>query len=344
MVVLAESFLQMIENTSLSIATSLPIPVKPITHKRYVDDTHDRFNSIEESESFLEILNNQDARIRFEPEYENANKELNYLDTTIINNRDGNYKFKLYRKDAITNIQIKPNSCHDGKVKIGLFKGYISRAKSICSPEYFDEEIKFLVNVFVENGYKKEMLENIVNNENKIKIRSPANQQKYVSLPFLPGICHKLRKSFKKIGCKVSFKSPNNLNAILTSSNKPKLPINSHPGVYIVPCECNYRYTGQTEKRVFNRVKQHAKNVFEENVDMSAISEHNVTCDRDIEWTKTKTLSIEPTYFRRCVREGLEIQRHKTGPNDEYGMNKDYGRYVKTETWKSLFDHKNLYA
>ena len=68
MVVLAESFLQMIEKKSINIAISLPIPVNPITHKRYVDDTHDRFKSKEMSEEFLKILNNQEPRIKFEAE------------------------------------------------------------------------------------------------------------------------------------------------------------------------------------------------------------------------------------------------------------------------------------
>ena len=44
MVILAESFLQTLENTALNIARNLSPPVSPITHKRYVDDTHDRFN------------------------------------------------------------------------------------------------------------------------------------------------------------------------------------------------------------------------------------------------------------------------------------------------------------
>ena len=34
MVILAESFLQMIENKSLHIARNRPVPVNPITHKR----------------------------------------------------------------------------------------------------------------------------------------------------------------------------------------------------------------------------------------------------------------------------------------------------------------------
>ena len=70
-------------------------------------------------------------RVQFTVEYENKDKELNYLEIKTINNKQGNYDFKVYRKDAITNIQIKPESCHDDKVKRGVFKGFILRAKNI---------------------------------------------------------------------------------------------------------------------------------------------------------------------------------------------------------------------
>ena len=60
MVVLAESFLQMIETNALRIARNRLSPVDPITHKRYVDDSHNRFLTKNKSEEFLGILNEQD--------------------------------------------------------------------------------------------------------------------------------------------------------------------------------------------------------------------------------------------------------------------------------------------
>ena len=57
MVVMAEGFLQVIERNAIQIALSLSLPVSPLSHRRYVDDTHDRFNTREDSEEFLKILN-----------------------------------------------------------------------------------------------------------------------------------------------------------------------------------------------------------------------------------------------------------------------------------------------
>ena len=78
---------------------------------------------------------------------------MNFLDVTIINNSKGKYEFKVYRKEAITNIQIKPHSNNDPKILSEIFKGYVHRAYSICSDLHLQDEIGFLIKLFNENGY-----------------------------------------------------------------------------------------------------------------------------------------------------------------------------------------------
>ena len=342
MVVLAESYLQMLENKALDIASNRRDPVAPITHKRYVDDTHDRFKKKEESIEFLSILNEQEPRIQWTAEYENTEKELNYMDITT-KNCNNKYVFKVYRKDAITNVQIKPNSCHDDKIKNGVFKGYILRAKNICSKEYLPEEIKFIKKIFVENGYDEKQLDKMIQNVERQKTRKEsASTDRYASLPWIPGLSQKLKKVFKRANCQVSFKSPRNLESILTSKNKPKLPVNSQPGVYFVPTECKAGYTGETKKKVSTRNTEHEKSVFEGDYENDAIAEHSQTCPCTIKWENTKTLAVEPIWFRRKVRESLEIRRLKTGPGNTKGLNRDNGDYVTTDTWIPLLDKVNL--
>ena len=70
--------------------------------------------------------------------------------------------FKVHRKEAITNIQIKPESCHDDRIKEGVFKGFVLRAKTICSKEYLDEEIAFIKEIFIENGYEEARLVELI--------------------------------------------------------------------------------------------------------------------------------------------------------------------------------------
>ena len=160
-------------------------------------------------------------------------------------------------------------------------------------------------------------------------------------MPWIPGLSQKLKKSFKKVGCEISFKSPRNLNSILTNKNKPQLPSNSQPGVYFIPTECKTGYTGETKKRISTRNTQHEKAVFNGDIENDALAAHSQRCNCTIEWDHTKTLAIEPIWFRRKVREALEIRRLKTGPNDPNGLNRDYGDYVTTNTWQTLFNKIN---
>ena len=91
-------------------------------------------------------------------------KQLNILDCTLINKAEGHYETKVFRKDAITNVLIKPLSCHDGTIIYGVFKGFLHRARKICSEQYLKEEIEFITAIFVENGYERNKLEAIINN------------------------------------------------------------------------------------------------------------------------------------------------------------------------------------
>ena len=117
MVVMAESFLQYQENKAIHQSLSLTPPLIIKSFKRYVDDSHSRFNTINDANRFLEILNQQHPNIKYTMETENENKILNFLDLQIINDQTNNkYKFQIHRKNVITNVQIKPYSCHDPKI------------------------------------------------------------------------------------------------------------------------------------------------------------------------------------------------------------------------------------
>ena len=345
MVVLAESFLQTLEKNALTIARSLPNQCSPITHRRYVDDTHDRFHEKLKSQQFLAILNQQERRVQYTAEYENEEKELSYLDVATKNTCTGSYAFKVFRKDAITEVQVKPTSCHDRTTLDGIFKGFLSRAKAICSPAFLQDEISFLINVFVENGYKRAELEQLVAKAERPRITNnnstTLDRPKYTSMPYVPGIDRPLRKAFRKAGCKLAFKAPRNLSSILTSSNKPKLPPNSQQGVYFVPTGCQKGYTGETGKKTSTRTNEHAKAIFDGDAKSSALAAHKENCACDDRLDDTQVIAVEPVWYRRKVREALEIRRLRTGPNDEQGLNQNLGDYVTTSSWNDLFTQIN---
>ena len=214
MVVIAEAYLQFLEKRALAIACGRD--VQPITFKRYVDDSHARFKSSKDADEFLSILNQQDPKIQYTIEREDENKTLPFLDIKIRNDGSGSYDFNIFRKEAITNVQIKPHSCINPSIAEGVFKGFLSRAHRLCSPAHLQEEINFLINIFTENGHDKQNLEQIAE-----KYSPPADpiedqqdgthKDKFVKIPWIPRLGPRLRTMYKKYGIKVIFTSGPNL-------------------------------------------------------------------------------------------------------------------------------------
>ena len=89
------------------------------------------------------------------------------------------------------------------------------------------------------------------------------------------------------------------------------------------------------------RFDMHEKAIFNGDVEWDALAEHKETCNCEIKWENVKTLSVEPVWFRRKVREALEIRRLGTGPGKPNGLNRDDGDYVTTNTWTIVFDKIN---
>ena len=107
-VVLSESYLQNLEKYAIEL-----------------DDSHVRFGCRNNAIAFLKVLNSQDQQIQYTIEYKNDNTQVNFLDVTIRNNLNHSYDFAVYRKPAITNIQIKPHSNICRNIAVGVFKGYL---------------------------------------------------------------------------------------------------------------------------------------------------------------------------------------------------------------------------
>ena len=158
-----------------------------------------------------------------------------------------------------------------------------------------------------------------------------------ISLPWIPGVSTKLKKIYQKAGYKVTFKSNRNLESVLTSKNKIKLPKNSFPGVYKIPCSCGKTaYRGETKKKVSTRAKEHAKYIEDGDWEKSGLAGHAKDCKGTIDFANTETIKVVNNRFDRKVRETLEIQKNDCH-STKGGMNPDKGQYVKTMFWMPLF-------
>ena len=335
MVVVAEAYLQTIETVAIGQA----VVCAPLTYKRYVDDSHGRFNSEEDATKFLDILNAQDNKIQYTMEQESSPGVLSFLDITVINNGAGQYEYKVYRKEAITNLQIHPTSSVNPNTIYGVFKGFLARAHSICSDIHLANEIQFLVDMFVENGYDRNKLSKIVAdygsaNRAQEQVDDDTERNPVISLPWIPKIGPKLRSIYRRHGIKVVFHRGPTLKDIL-SRHKCRLPQNSNAGVYKLQCRCSKVYIGETKKRILTRAKEHERDVFEGRWAMSGAAEHARNCSQTFDWNETKTVAKEDNMARRKIRESLEIRRHKR-VRDEEVLNRDSGTRVSTTQWDYL--------
>ena len=163
----------------------------PKTYRRYVDDTHARFTSKEQSREFQNILNKQDKHIQFTIEDENEEKCLNFLDIKIKNN-NGKYESDVHRKTSLTNVQIKPHSCIPPDTITSIFKRFLARAAKICSEKYLREEIEYVTATFCENGHDRKTLQKIINsfekktrdiNNNNNNNNNNTNKKQTVTIP-----------------------------------------------------------------------------------------------------------------------------------------------------------------
>ena len=159
-----------------------------------------------------------------------------------------------------------------------------------------------------------------------------------ISKGIVLGVSPSLKKVFRKAGYKVAFKANPNLMSILTKKNKVKLPPNSYPGVYKIPCPCGVPpYIGKTKLRTNTRINQHKEYVNKEHWERSGAAQHARTCPTGPSFEEATTLKTEHRHFERSVREALEIQRHRSAPRFE-GINQDEGQYLNTTFWMPYMD------
>ena len=160
-----------------------------------------------------------------------------------------------------------------------------------------------------------------------------------ITLPWIPKVSPKLRSAYKKAGIHVAFKSGRKLSTILCAKNKTKLPKNSYPGVYKVPCSCGAPPNrGETKKKISTRLDEHKGNVEKDQPDKSGVALHNKNCTGEINFEEAGTVAVVHNKFDRKVRETLEIQKHDCHVSDG-GMNPDKGQYVTTTFWIPLLKY-----
>ena len=223
---------------------------------------------------------------------------------------------------------------------VGVFKGFLTRAKRICSAKYIQQEIEFLINVSVENGHERAKLESIAStytvsdsNEPEDDATTTENKDPIVRIPWIPVLGPRIRRAMRRRGVRTVFSSGMTLSDILCN-HKSQLPKNSFPGVYRLGCGCGECYIGETKKRVKVRAAEHEKDVFKGRWSNSGATEHAKNCSHQFRWNDVETLCVEPNYRRRKIRESLEIRKHHRSATKI--VNREQGNILISTQWDVL--------
>ena len=99
--------------------------------------------------------------------------------------------------------------------------------------------------------------------------------------------------------------------------------------VYEIPCSCDKRYIGETGRSIKDKLKEHIVDIHHNRIKNSAIAEHCHNTNHHICIKNTKVLATIPHYYKRKIREVLEIEKHVNN------LNQDDGLKLK-EAWKPV--------
>ena len=97
----------------------------------------------------LTRLNSVHEKIQFTVE-EEEDQKLPFLDT-LIHRGDEDLRFSVYRKPTNKDDYIHYYSAHSNKTKSGVVIGFFLRALRICSPEFLESEVTYVIDSFMKH-------------------------------------------------------------------------------------------------------------------------------------------------------------------------------------------------
>ena len=103
-------------------------------------------------------------------------------------------------------------------------------------------------------------------------------------------------------------------------SVKDKIDPRKGKGIYKIECSCGKCYIGETGRSFQIRIKEHGADIKNERIRTSALAEHSLKTRHHICLEYTKILAKENHFFKRRVREAIEIRKHPSNLNRDNGL------------------------
>ena len=294
----------------------LQIAGKHSTWLRYVDDiilvTNQRCNL----DNMLEKLNAVNRKIQFTVERE-VNQELAFLDT-LIHRRPEGPRFSVYRKPTNKDDFIHYFSGHSHRTKTGTVIGFFLRAYRICSEEFLEDELQYVINAFKKLAYPEGLLQ--VLREKARGILHRRNRKEEPTSKLILPRCEGL-KVLEQHGTSVVHPTGKTILDLVRS----KLPRSCNSAdkkglIYRIPCSvCTSAYIGETGRGLNVRVREHKRDLTLNNAS-NALVQHACHTGHYPNWTSAKSLHTAMDKKKRKMLEAAFIQTEPSAINTSPGF------------------------
>ena len=289
---------------------------------RLIDDTLSVWESKDIFLDFFAFLNTLHPGIQWTYEMEEDNK-LAIFDILIIRTESG-YETTVYRKKAASDRYIHYTSSQVWKEKVSAIRTLKHRAIEYCSNQcLLAQELDYLLEVFMQNGYPEKTVWRILYQENKQqsqKVEIDLSKSMYV--PYHPRTKRLYKMITDEFGFPIVYKKTQTLGDILQKKGRNIDRQYRRNIVYSIPCqECPKKYVGQTTSTLKKRCNEHRnwckkkfkKKILKTSKKNDGIAFHFHETGHNIDFDKTEIIAEEKAYWKRLIIEGLEIK--KTGTN-----------------------------
>ena len=275
--------------------------------RRFVDDTWVVLPEPNVN-NFLSFINGIEPSINFTVEREN-DCSLSFLDIFIKRSCDFSFHVSLYHKPYNSNQVLSFSSYNPLCHKRAVVKCLTKRANVICSDvNSRPEQLETAHDILKLNGYPSNF---VYHNSYHDVIRSDRLINKKICIPYVDKVSESLCKLLSRydIGvyhqpiCKVKdfFRLP-----------KDEVDVHLKTGVvYSIPCgDCDKTYIGQTGNSFSTRLNQHKSALRLLHPEKSALAEHAITKDHQINWDMANIICQEKNYKKRLFLEAWHSNKN----------------------------------
>ena len=226
----------------------------------------------------------------------------------------------------------------------------MKRAKKLSNEEHLEEELENIEDVFVANGYRREMVKEYMKDEGRNNYNNEEGDEEIrgmVTIPYLRNVSEKFKRIAKKHNFRTAFQPGHKIKEIKSKAQAP-LGKKKKEAIYKIPFGCEEKnvYIGETWRTAETRENKHNANArltkkdIEEgrlesaetrmNKEDGGLPKHSTVCDEEINWEETRVIAQEKGRRQRKVREGIESLR------EIHKKNKVLNIYDKVETWQPV--------